>query len=312
VIRGCLRRALLCLLAALTVSLTAHAQQRPAEAYDASVETPAFPVGEGPLIYLDHGHHNFHRLDGRFAPFAAVARNDGFRVEGFEGTFSRESLASIDILVIANAVSETNTDENNWVLPNPSAFTDQEIEALLEWVKCGGSLLLIADHMPFDGAASRLAEQLGFEFTNGYVLIPERRGAPDSHSGSRLRKHSILEGRNDTERVDTVMTFIGSAFRLPADADPIIVLDGGFESLEPAVAWQLDETTPSYPVDGWSIAATSAYGRGRVAIYAEAGMLTAQLQSDGRPMGFNAEGAEQNTQFVRNTLHWLAGLLPIR
>lgn len=300
-----------CILAVVQ-ALASQAQQRPAEAYDASVDLPAYPEGTGPLIYLDHAHNNFHRLDGRFAAFAAVARNDGFRIEGFDGAFTSETLANVDTLIIANAVSEVNRDENNWTLPNPSAFTEQEINALAQWVQCGGALLLIADHMPFDGAASKLAERFGFQFTNGYVLIPERKGAPDSHSGSRLREHPILSGRDDTERVDTLMTFIGSAFLPPKEADPVIVLEGGFESLEPAVAWELNENTPSYPVDGWSIAATRSYGNGRIAVYAEAGMLTAQLHSDGRPMGFNAEGAEQNTQFIRNTLHWLTGLLPVR
>ena len=45
-----------------------------------------------------------------------------------------------------------------------------EIKAVKKWVNDGGSLFLIADHMPCAGAAKDLAAEFGFEFTNGFVL----------------------------------------------------------------------------------------------------------------------------------------------
>lgn len=53
-----------------------------------------------------------------------------------------------------------------------------------------------------------------------------------------------------------------------------------------------------------------AHGRGRVAVFGEAAMFTAQVTGPERqPMGMNAPGAEQNAQLLLNVLHWLSGLM---
>ena len=45
------------------------------------------------------------------------------------------------------------------------------MKAVRDWVKGGGSLLLIADHMPFPGAAGTLASAFGVRFrASGYSL----------------------------------------------------------------------------------------------------------------------------------------------
>jgi hypothetical protein len=51
-----------------------------------------------------------------------------------------------------------------------SAFSPTEIEVVKNWVKDGGSLLLIADHMPFAGAVADLAKAFGFIFFNGFAI----------------------------------------------------------------------------------------------------------------------------------------------
>jgi hypothetical protein len=39
-------------------------------------------------------------------------------------------------------------------------------------------------------------------------------------------------------------------------------------------------------------------------------MFSAQVTGpERRPMGMNAPGAEQNSQFVLNVMHWLSGLI---
>ena len=51
------------------------------------------------------------------------------------------------------------------------------------------------------------------------------------------------------------------------------------------------------------------YGKGRVAVFGEAAMLTAQLQGpEKNPMGMN-QGPQQNPQFLLNIIHWLDGKL---
>ena len=48
-------------------------------------------------------------------------------------------------------------------------------------------------------------------------------------------------------------------------------------------------------------------GKGRLAIFGEAAMFTAQLAGPARsPAGFNHPAASENAQFVLNVMHWLA------
>ena len=59
---------------------------------------------------------------------------------------------------------------------------------------------------------------------------------------------------------------------------------------------------------GYLQGATVERGTGKVAVFGEAGMFTAQIAADMRSqMGFNNVLAGNNQQFVLNTLHWLDG-----
>ena len=54
------------------------------------------------------------------------------------------------------------------------------------------------------------------------------------------------------------------------------------------------------------------YGKGRVAVFGEAAMFSAQeyITNDERVlMGMNRSDAAQNPQFLLNVMHWLSGLL---
>lgn len=66
-----------------------------------------------------------------------------------ETKLSAAALTRANILVIVNVLATENV--GNWKLPTPSAYTPDEIEAVRRWVSDGGSLLLVADHMPFPG-----------------------------------------------------------------------------------------------------------------------------------------------------------------
>lgn len=144
------------------------AQQIVDSTFRPQVEKPAYGVDTGPLVLVDEGHNNTHLLNGPYRPFADVLRADRYRVEPLREPFTREALGRGQILVIINALASKNVD--NWTLPTPSAFRATEIEAVLEWVSSGGALLLVADHMPFPGAAEDLAHRLGVAFSNGFAI----------------------------------------------------------------------------------------------------------------------------------------------
>jgi hypothetical protein len=293
------------LLLLLTLIVGAACGQQVADTdFKAEIENPAYPVNQGSIVLIDEAHHNFHTAGGRYQPFADVLRADGYVVRGSSGPFTMETLATGKILVIANAIHESNRD--NWSLPTPSAFTVDEIAAVNEWVKNGGSLFLIADHMPFPGAANDLASSFGFKFFNGFAI---KRGDNFFKSGSGLQTSKITQGRNANESINSIQTFTGSAFEMPEGAQCILMLDNDYILKMPKVAWQFPiEATETRTGENLSQGAYVQYGKGRVVVFGEAAMFSAQKNGMSK-MGMNKKSASQNIQLLLNIVHWLGGLI---
>ncbi|MGA7304297.1 MAG: nuclear transport factor 2 family protein, partial [Rhodothermales bacterium] len=131
---------------------------------------PRFTRGAGPVVGIDEAHHNYHTAEGRYLSFANLLRNDGYRVKGFSEKFTAGPLENVDVLVVSNALSAEK--EFDWSLPTPPAFEPDEVAAVADWVRTGGRLMLIADHMPFPGAAANLAEAFGVTFNDAYAYRP--------------------------------------------------------------------------------------------------------------------------------------------
>jgi CubicO group peptidase (beta-lactamase class C family) len=294
-------------------------EQSPDRSFRPPVSDPAFKAGEAPLVCLDEGHNNFHTLADRFWAFGELLRRDGYRVKANRAKFGADALARCKILVIANA----QPGEGGWdsyPYPTPSAFADEEIHFIQRWVRDGGALLLIADHMPVAGAAQKLAAAFEVEFNDGFAV--DRHESEEERAAAlakptlfrldtqTLRPHGIVNGRSPKESVTSVRTFTGQAFRAPAAAQPLLVLPPSFVSLMPERAWQFGPNTRKIPVGGWLQGAVMPFGSGRAAFFGEAAMFSAQVSGPERkPMGMNAPMAEQNFQFVLNLMHWLSGIL---
>lgn len=298
-------------LAVAACATSAGPGQRPDLDFQPPIIDPVFAAGAGPLVLIDEGHYNFHTADGRYRTFAELLRRDGFIVRPHDGSFTPESLADARILVISNALSEDDAEE--WSLPSPSAFTAAEIDAVVAWVESSGSLWLIADHMPFPGAAAALAERFGLLFINGYARRPGA-GNPMmfTRADGSLRPHSITNGRSDAERIDYVGSFGGQAFRPHPDTtvEPLMVMAEGTEMQLTVEAGVVTETTPRFAAVGLLQGAVLRHGVGRVAAFGEAAMFSAQVAgAEGRPMGMNDPRVDRNYQFLLNVARWLAGRL---
>lgn len=284
------------------------AQQVADSTYNPMIENAAYPIDKGPIIFIDEAHHNFHTLSGRYQAFARLLQKDGYRLERFQEHFTRASLERGEILVISNALHERNIDD--WSLPTPSAFSAAEIKAVHEWVKNGGSLFLIADHMPMAGAAMDLAASFGFKYYNGFALDTTKPGTPDMFSRAKgtLESNAITNGRSKAERIDSVGTFTGSGFGIPPTAEPILVFNSNFKMLMPQEAWQFAADTPRFPLEGLCQLACLKYGKGRIVVSGEAAMFTSQRAGD-RSVGLSSPQVPQNQQFLLNIIHWLDGLI---
>src|SRR5262245_38725846 len=194
--------------------------------FNTSVENPAY-TKSGPRVMFDEAHHNFHTMDGRYKPFATLLLNDGYRVIRNRVPFSKKSLEDFKVLVIANALGDEDMDEAGAANP---AFTEAECEVVHDWVRGGGSLLLIADHAPFGGAAETLAKRFGVEMSKGFTLDEANSadGNPSliiySRENKLLLSHPITEGRTAAEKVNKVMSFTGQSLLGPKDSYAILKL----------------------------------------------------------------------------------------
>jgi hypothetical protein len=271
------------------------------------VKNPTHQEGRGPTICIDEAHANFHTATGRYAPFAGLLRRDGHVVKANSAKFAKVPLAGCRVLVIANALGERN--RTDWSKPIDPAFTDDEVAAVAEWVKGGGSLFLIVDHMPMPGANQKLADAFGVRFSNGFARVPGETGPMIfRREGGLLADHPVTKGRNADEHIDAVATFTGSAFRIDQGGEPILVFGPKVVSDEPEVAWQFEPGTPRIDVKGWLQGATLRHGSGRVAVFGEAAMFTAQVAGPKQTkIGMNAPEAPENAQFLLNVVHWLTG-----
>jgi len=279
------------------------AQQIPDTVFQFEIEQAAYPIGKSPLVLIDAAHYNFHTKDAGFFAFAKLLEQDGYRVESLNETIQSEKpLTECKILVIVNALNEIN--DTNWVLPTLSAFTKNEIEIITKWVENGGSLLLIADHMPFAGAAYELGKAFGFEYVNGFAFTGERSWPPSKFS----KKGSTLDDSPISSTIDSVSTFTGSAILPPENAIPILIFQKENISRQPDTAWQFHESTPSISLEGYCQGAIMNFGNGKVAVFGEAAMFTAQIVNGNFPVGINSPAAPQNAQFALNLVHWLDGV----
>lgn len=295
-------------LAALLLAAPALAQQEPDTTFAPPIASPTWPPGRGPVVLIDEGHENFHTSGGRYGPFAALLRRDGYVVRGSATALRPGGLDGVQVLVIANALGETSDSAPS----SGPAFTADEVRMVRDWVSRGGALLLIADHMPFPAAAASLAAAFGFELTDGFAAGAA--GQPDaivfSRTAGTLADHAIVRGRNPGERVDSVVSFTGEAFR-GEGATPLLVLGEASVNLLPRKPWEFDSTTVRRPAAGWWQGAVKEVGRGRVAVFGEAAMFTAQVAGPERaPVGMNHPAAAQNARFLLNLMRWMAGSRP--
>ena len=284
----------------LFFSNSLQAQQIPDTTDIPGVKNPAYQVNTGPVICVDAAHNNLHSLDRGYAPFGAFLKKDGYRLRSLDSAFEADVLEGCTILVIANALHESNL--GNWVLPTPSAFTEHEIKTVKGWVEGGGSLLLIADHMPYPGANKKLAAAFGFTFNNGFAMKQQQTWPPAVFK----KNNNTLQELLVTEGIDSVATYTGQAFKIPEEAVSVITFGDDHYTLMPDTAWQFSAETPQEFVKGWSQGAIMNVEEGRLAVFGEAAMFTAQtVQSQNLKVGIIDPNAPQNAQFLLNIIHWL-------
>lgn len=282
--------------------------QRADEDFNTKVDPPAYKKN-GPKVLFDEAHNNFHTASGRYKPFASLIMNDGYQVIPNKEKFSLELLKSARVLVISNALGAPVMSDVN--ASNP-AFTDAESDAVRDWVRGGGSLLLIADHAPMGSANQILGQRFGVEMSKMYTIdeqnFDKEAGNPGfiiyTRESGRLADHAVTRGRNDSERINKIITFTGQSLKGPADGVAFLKLADTAQDTMPG-----PNATP-VSAAGRAQGIAMKFGKGRVIVMGEAGMLSAQLIGSNPPrkFGMNRPGID-NRQLALNIMHWLSNLL---
>jgi len=286
----------------LVSGTTLFGQQAPDLAYDVSVAKPTY-TDKHPKVLFDEAHFNVHTTRDGYKPFADLVRNDGYQVTPGDKPFEARVLAATEILVIANARGTAQRSEK-------PAFTEAECDAVQEWVRGGGSLLLVTDHYPIGHAAENLSRRFGVDMSKGTTMDPAHQavgvGGPScllfARTNQLLGDHFITRGRNEAEKINQVVTFTGQSLKGPADSVVLLKLgDTAFDRMP-------SDNNKPVPAAGRNQGLALKFGKGRVVVLGEASDISAQRAGpQNRPMGMNYANCD-NRQFALNILHWLSQL----
>jgi hypothetical protein len=294
-----------CLLV-ISSGVTAQSQQVIDPHFNSTVASPAYTKNY-PRVLFDEAHNNFQTAAGLYKPFADLIFADGYQLVVNRKAFTKASLATFKILIVANALGAEDADEEGADRP---AFTEEEADAVRDWVRGGGSLLFIADEAPYGAAAEILAKRFDVDMSKGFTMDPvseKELKNPGwivySRENNLLVDHPITRGRNDTERVNRVITFAGQSLKGSEGSEPFLKLSSTATDRGPG-----DQPNES-PAAGRSQALAIKVGKGRVVVLGEASMLSAQMTgSDNQPFGMNLPNID-NKQLALNIMHWLSGVL---
>ena len=281
-----------------------------------AVEKPAY-TSVHPLVILDETHGNFHTASGRYKPFADLLQADGYRVAAGTQLFTAAALQETQVLVIANALGSGISADN--INDPPSAFTDAECDAVRDWVRGGGSLLLIADHAPFGATAAALASRFGVEMGKGYAWTVSNNSPEPSTTIAYSRQNGTLGDHAMTRGITRVVAFTGQSLSVPPGATVLLRFGDvayestGADSQADIEAFRDGRPNAARNIRGRAQGVAFDYGKGRLVIMGEAAMFSAQVARFTDPsgrrneikMGMNVPGND-NRQFLLNIMHWLA------
>jgi hypothetical protein len=309
----------LLVLSALVVGLIAWVRsvQQSDTSYVPRVTRPMW-AGGGPAVAIDDAHWNTYTATRGYGPFSQLLRADNYTVIASGSAASPEVLTNAKVIVIANAlgfrgvvrqvgqVARVNLDGLA-----ADAFSDPEVEALDNWVKNGGSLLLAADPSPAGRAARSLAERFGVRMRDAMVFDPEHSEENDpttvifTREGKTLAPHPIAGPEGKAGSVERVVTFGGQALEGPVHATQLLMLSGtAYERKRPA-----SNADDRVAVPGLAQALAMFHGRGKVVVLGDADVITSRVREVGAVndrIGLQWRNSD-NESFARRIVGWLSG-----
>jgi len=238
----------------------------------------------GPRVAIDLGHFNDSPGDARFRALGDLLIWDGYRVTRSKQSLVPEYLKDISVLVIGNAMPYPpgfGRVAKAVGLAGRPVFAPDEVDAVRDWVRAGGALLLEADVPGSGEAAAPLGAALGLVFHDcpAAVFLPE----------SKPGEHAILSGRSEyDENVRSAAVLAGGWVEPTAAAGQAVPL--------------LNAPAAGFCAAGKTLAVALEFGRGRLVA------LSVQLERNEDLIRLTRVDPLRtgNRQFVLNAMHWLS------
>jgi len=273
------------------------------------VTSPENGERKAPVLLVDDAH------SGTWAPSAREMSFEWF------GDFSTYNLASIcdylktdwDVTVLAEGAltPERLRGVSALMLKMPrNPYTVAEVEAVRDFVRQGGGLLLIGDHTDLLGTSTHLnqiCEPLGIRFVSNYTRDGERGGFSQSSV-------SWTNGFPLARSTAALKFMTGCTVEIARKAWPIIVARG-----QEVVAHDYSDNNhfgnlrsdPSQPHGNVVLAAAASHGDGRVVAFTDSTMLSGfAICREGR-MGFIEDSLEWLSYRHVDTSAWQLALLAL-
>ena len=276
--------------------------------FNTQVSKPTYKQEKGPKILLDRAHHNFFIQWDFIKPFSELAKADGYQPIVDSLKFSPDYLARFDIIMIITALPFDFTTKNE--VTNEKTFSDEELSSLYTWVRNGGSLLVFSEHAPFDQAINPLLNRFGITSSIGTTIdtinYDKNIGRTgwikfSNENGLLNSEHPIIKGRNESEKINQLLTFGGSGLSGEGFSN-IVKLSNSSKNI-------MHSTGVGPSGSGNSQGLAGKIGKGKVVALGDSNGFTAMIfeQENGlkQAAGMNLKGYDWK-QFLLNTLHWLS------
>jgi hypothetical protein len=277
-------------------AISSETAQAPDLAYHAAPRAFGAGTRSGGVILVDASHGNRHTADdtstaGTLRWIVAPAAEVGIDVRHLRTSWTPSALGEARLLVVAGVAVREDV--------RPIAPT--EVQAVVEWVRRGGSLLVLTDHDPYAEPLEPLARELGVGLSLGIVNDPAHGDDRDPRSNRIVftRQNGLLASHPVTEGVRAVISYGGQAvWRLAPGTSELLRLAPTARNLAAPAA------LTDVPVAHRAQLLAFAFGAGRVVFSGETALFTAQVKPDGASFGV-ADPLVDNGKLAANAFRWL-------
>lgn len=228
-------------------------------------------------VLIDSGHNQYYNADKMSGLINRIENELNWTVDVNYGMLTYEKLKDYDILIITNP----RTD-----------ITDEEAQAIKQWVKGGGGLFILGDWYKYvyHRSLNKITEEFGIKFNDDELMDDEINDGKPYYPfvGEYNLEHPAMKFLDETWK----MYYNGDTLDVSGDA---VWLIRGYDS-----SYAVDQTGKVTKEKGSKpiVAAAVEVGEGRIVAYGSSKAISDSYQGN---------YISTNWLFIKGVLLWLAG-----